>query len=452
MTDTWDVIVIGGGATGENAADYATRGSERTAVIVEAALLGGECSYWACIPSKAMLRPLDVVAAANNLSGIRTPVEIDPAALLSRRDSWASHWDDSSQVKWAEKAGIDVVRGHGRLTGERTVEVTAQDGSTRTLTARQAVVLATGSTAFVPDMFAGVEPWTSREATSLTEVPDRIAVVGGGVVACEATRWLRALGSEVTMLVMEDGLLQTAEPFVGELVAQSLSDSGVTIRTGTQASKASRASGVVTLDLGGESLQVDEVLVATGRKPASEDIGLDSIGLSPDDLAGHVSGGPLPNWLHTVGDVNGEAPVTHWGKYEARVVGQLIAARAEGRQDPTRTDGPVAQVIFSDPQVAYVGMTKSRAEDAGIDVEVRDADYTSAAGAALMRDDAKGQARLVVDKKDDVVVGATFVGTDVAELLHSATVAITGRLDLDTLRRAVPSFPTASEIWLRLLD
>ena len=451
MSDTWDVIVIGGGPAGENAADHAVRGSDRTAVIVEAELLGGECSYWACMPSKALLRPLDVAAAANHLGGIRTPVEIDPAALLARRDEWVHAYDDSSQVEWAQGAGVDVVRGRGRLAGERRVEVVAEDGTTRTLEARVAVVLATGSVASVPDELAGVAPWTSREATAVTDVPARLAIVGGGVVACEAARWMRALGSDVTMLVRGESVLERAEPFASALVAESLSDSGVSVRTGAVVRGASRSGAGVALDLGDETLEVDEVLVAAGRRPATADLGLDAVGLTADDLHGRTSGGNLPEWLFTVGDVNAEAPLTHWGKHQARHVGRTIAARAEGRGAPQPVDAPVPQVVFTDPQVAWVGLTEAEARDAGIDVEVRDADLASVAGAALLRDDVTGAARLVLDE-DGVLVGATFVGPDVAELLHSATVAIVGRLDVDALRRAVPSYPTASEVWLRLLE
>ena len=455
MTDTWDVIVIGGGPTGENAADYAIRGSERTAVIVEAELLGGECSYWACMPSKALLRPLDVAAAANHLGGIRHPVEIDPGSLLERRDSWVSHYRDDGQVEWAQDAGIDLVRGHGRLAGERRVEVVSGDGSTRVLEARHAVVLATGSTAVVPDSLAGINPWTSREATGVTEVPNRIAVIGGGVVACEAVRWLAALGSEVTMVVLEDGLLGRAEPFAGSLVLAALRESGVQVRTGLEVTEATRSQDTVRLSLSdGSTLEVDEVLAATGRRPATDDLGLDTVGLHEDALHGSVTGGSgeLPAWLHTVGDVNGEAPLTHWGKHQARHVGRVIAARAEGSDEPERHDAPVPQVVFTDPQVAWVGLTEQAARDAAVEVDVRDADYTSASGASLLRDDAHGQARLVVERATDRLVGATFVGPEVSELLHSATVAIAGGLDLETLRCAVPSYPTASEIWLRLLE
>ena len=451
MSDTWDVIVVGGGPAGENAADHATRGSDRTAVIVEAELVGGECSYWACMPSKALLRPLDVAATASHLGGIRGPVEIDPAALLARRDHWVSSYDDSGQVEWARGAGIDVVRGRGRLVGERRVEVTAEDGSTRVLEARLAVVLATGSVAAVPPELAAVNPWTSREATAVTEVPGHLAIIGGGVVACEAARWMRALGAEVTMLVRGDRVLPRAEPFASALVRESISDSGVSVRLATSVSGADRSADGVALDLGGETLEVDEVLVAAGRRPATDGLGLDVLGLTDDDLHGRTAGGRLPDWLFTVGDVNAEAPLTHWGKHQARHVGRVVAARAEGREDPVLGDSPVPQVVFTDPQVAWVGLTEAEARDAGIDVEVLDADYTSAAGAALLRDDAVGAARLVLDA-DRVLVGATFVGPEVAELLHSATVAIVGGLDVDALRRAVPSYPTASEVWLRLLD
>lgn len=437
MHSEYDVIVIGGGPVGENVADYAVRNSDRSAALIEAELVGGECSYWACMPSKALLRPLDVAAAANHLGGIAHPVEIDRQALLARRDEWVSYYDDHSQVAWAEGAGLSVIRGRGRVSGEREVEVTDEDGRTTTLRARLAVVIATGSVPVVPDPYAALNPWTSREATAVTEAPDRLVIVGGGVVACESAGWMRALGSEVTMLVRGRRLLPKAEPFAGDLVLASLRDQGVVVRFGVEATAATRRDEVL-LDLGGESLACDEVLVATGRRPATDGVDI------PD---------PLPDWAFLVGDVSGEAPLTHWGKYRARVIGETIAARAEGRAEPEVPEVvPVPQVVFTDPQVAWVGQTEAEAHKAGLEVEIRSADYTSAAGAGLLRDDATGRAQLVIDRSKGTLVGASFVGPEVAELLHSATVAITGQVPVVTLRHAVPSYPTASEIWLRLLE
>jgi dihydrolipoamide dehydrogenase len=457
-----DVIVIGGGPAGENAAQYAVQGRDATAVIVEAELLGGECSYWACMPSKALLRPLDVAATAAHLQGLSTPA-LDRDALLARRDTWVSGYDDAGQVSWAEGAGLDVVRGRGRLTGERTVEVTTGTGRTEVLTAREAVVVATGSVAVVPEAFSTARPWTSRDATGIREVPDSIAVVGGGVVACEAARWLAALGARVTLLVRDRRLLSRAEEFAGELVADGLRGAGVDVRLQTSVTAVDRPDardtgvgrvhgGPVTLTLDGTSLEAAEVLVATGRRPALDGLGLEAVGLTPDDLQGRTDGGPLPAWLSVVGDADGIAPLTHWGKFQARRVGAAIAARAAGRELRATPAGPVPQVVFTDPQVAWTGPTQAQAQAAGEEVRVLDADYASAAGVGLLRDDASGRARLVVRQRDDVLLGATFVGPEVAELLHAATVAITAGLTLDTLRAAVPSYPTASEIWLRLLE
>ncbi|MGB6275897.1 MAG: FAD-dependent oxidoreductase, partial [Rhodococcus sp. (in: high G+C Gram-positive bacteria)] len=225
----FDVIVIGGGPVGENAAQYAIAGSDRTAVIVEHELLGGECSYWACMPSKALLRPGEVLDIARNMPGVKELVgdqPLDADAVLARRESFTHGLDDSSQMTWAESAGISVIRGHGRLTGEKSVEV---DG--RTLTARHAVVLSTGTTASVPNTpgLRDARPWISRDATNIHETPGHIAVIGGGVVATEAATWLLSVGAKVTMIVRGSSLLAGSEPFAGELVAEALKKRGATI-------------------------------------------------------------------------------------------------------------------------------------------------------------------------------------------------------------------------------
>ncbi|HUZ44881.1 MAG TPA: NAD(P)/FAD-dependent oxidoreductase [Acidimicrobiales bacterium] len=477
--DSWDVIVIGAGPPGENAADYAGRDGLTTA-LVERELVGGECSYWACMPSKALLRPAELLGAARAMPGLKEavgPLALDVASVLDRRDSFTSHHDDSGQVSWAQGAGIDVVRGHGRLRGEKTVEVTTADGMVRTLTARHAVVLATGTRAAVPPIpgLGEALPWTSRDVTNLHEVPEAVVVIGGGVVACESVTWLRALGCRTVTLV-EGGarLLGRTEPFAGELVAESLRDAGVILHLGRTVTAVERGElvepregyghgGPVTVTLDdGTTITADEVLVAAGRVPNSDGIGLESVGVSPNahgyvDVDDHM-GVPGTEWLYAIGDLCGKALLTHMGKYQARVAGDVIAARAGGRalDDERFVDladaGAVPQVTFTEPEVGSVGLTVAEAQERGIDVEAVEYDLGQVAGASLLRDGYTGRANLVIDRRRDVVVGATFVGSGVAELVHSATVAIIGEVPVSRLWHAVPSYPTVSEIWLRLLE
>ncbi len=477
---TWDVVVIGGGPAGENAARYAIKGSERTAVIVEAELLGGECSYWACIPSKALLRPVDLLDAGRALPGVAEMLggSLDVESVLARRDSFIHDHDDAGQVEWANGVGVDVVRGRGRLVAEKTVEVRTADGAVRELHAREAVVVATGSTASIPPVQGLREacPWTSRDVTNLREVPRRVAVIGGGVVACEATTWLKGLGAEeVTVIEQSPSLLGEHEPFAGQLIAERFAKLGVTVLLDTEVQSVRRAAvedsgpgrihgGPAAISARGSMFEVDEIVVAAGRTPASADIGLHEIGLdvgeshgylATDDHMAVVGGG---DWLYAVGDVCGRALLTHMGKYQARIAGAVIAARAEGRS----TDGPryrdiadhdmVPAVVFTDPQVAAVGLSEAKARGKGIDVQALEYELGSVRGAALLRDDYEGRAKLVVDRAADTLVGATFVGPDVAELLHAATTAIVARVPLETLWHVVPSFPTVSEVWLRLLE
>ena len=461
--EEYDVVVIGGGPAGENAAQYAVEGASvngtaLTSAIVERELLGGECSYYACIPSKAMLRPVTVADVTADLGGVST-AHAAPKALLERRDYWVSHYDDSGQEAWANGADIAVLRGDGRLTGERTIRVTSAEGE-RTVRARHAVVLATGSGATVPDLFADALPWDSRDATGVVEVPDRLVVVGGGVVACEAAVWMSALGSEVTLLVRGHRLLARSEPFASEAVLAGLRGRGVTVRLGAEVKAVRRVDpaatglgrvhgGVVSLSTSVGEVEADEVLLAIGRSPRLDDLGLDSVGLTSDD----VVGGRLPEWLYAVGDASGGPPMTHWGKHRARVVGARIAARANGdvAWEPDR-EAPVPQVVFSDPEVASVGLTEAEAREAGHDVVVSRVATSSASGTSLLRDHVAGESQLVVDAGSRLLLGATFVGPEVGELVHAATVAIVGGVPVHVLRHAVASYPTASELWLRLLE
>ena len=451
MAGSYDVIVLGAGPTGENVADRAVRGG-LTVAVVESELVGGECSYWACMPSKALLRPVTAVAEANHVAGAGG-ARLDPPAVLSRRDSFAHDWKDDRQVEWLKKAGIDLFRGPGRIAGDRVVKV----GDTE-LRARHAVVVATGTRAVVPPPLAAVNPWTSREATSAHAAPGRLAIVGGGVVACEMAVAWQALGAHVTLLA-RGGLLERLPGFVGDLVAEGLRDAGVDVRLGTSVTGASR-DGKVTLTLGdGTTVTADEVLAATGRAPRTEDIGLEAVGLVPgswleaDDTlrVGSVAGG----WLYAAGDVNHLALLTHMGKYQGRVCGDAIAARARGHE-PAVTDRSsvtcVPQVVFTIPEVAAVGLTPEQAAAAGRAVRVVDYEIGNVAGGSLFEDGYTGHAQMVVDENSKRMVGMTLAGPGVGEMIHAATIAIAGEVPLDRLWHAVPSFPTMSEVWLRLLQ
>ncbi|MEU0402453.1 NAD(P)/FAD-dependent oxidoreductase [Streptomyces sp. NPDC006197] len=471
MDDTYDVVVVGGGPGGEVVADRAVR-SGLTAVVVEAEAVGGECSYFACVPSKALLRPGAALADARSVDGARQAVtaSLDPAHVLARRDRFTGRGDDTGQTDWLNGAGISLVRGWGRLSGERRVEVTRADGTVRTLRARRAVVLSPGTEPVLPPV-EGLErigAWTSRQATTAAAVPERLVVIGGGVVACEmATAW-SSLGSSVTLLVRDQALLTAWEPCAGEEVARGLTGLGVTVRFGVTATRVGRdeATRAVTVETDdGATLVCDEVLAAVGRRPRTADLGLETVGLPAD--------GRIPvdgtcrvtavdgDWLYAVGDVNGLAPLTHMAKHQARTCAAAIAGRAAGRpSDPgarharsTGTDRPVVpQAVFTRPEVASVGLTERAAREAGMTVRAVEYRIDDVAGAALHADGYRGHAKLVVDEGRGVVVGCTLTGPMATELIHTATVAIVGEVPLERLWHAVPAFPTVSEVWLRLLE
>ena len=486
----YDVVVVGAGAVGENAADRAGRHGLRVAVV-EGELAGGECSYWACMPSKALLRPGAALAAARAVPGAAHAVSggVDVAATLARRDAVTSHWSDAGQVEWLAGAGIALVRGHARLTAPRELEVTQSDGAVTRIVARHAVVLATGSDPVIPSVpgLAESAPWTSREATSVEAVPASLVILGGGVVAVEMAVAYTDLGSAVTVLVRGDRVLPRAEPFAAQELANGLRELGVDLRFGTQATDVRRDAGGVHLVLDDATeLHATELLVATGRRPRTLDLGLETIGLVPGapvavDDALQVTA-VADGWLFAVGDVTGRTATTHQGKYDARVAGDVIAARfhpdlpaptvasegeraaVEDRARAERSAGPwsryratadigaVPQVVFARPEVAWVGLTEAEARDRGHDVRTVRYATGSVAGAYVAADGYVGTAQLVLDDATGIVLGATFTGQDAAELVHAATIAVAAAVPIDRLWHAVPAYPTVSEVWLRLLE
>lgn len=472
LTETeYDVVVLGAGPVGENVADYVVRGG-LSAIIVESELVGGECSYWACMPSKVLLRSGEAIAAARAVDGARQAVtgELDVTAVLARRDSFTHGLDDKGQVSWLDMTGIAFVRGHGRFVGERAVEVTGADGETVRLSARHAVVVCTGSSALVPpvDGLADAQPWTSREAASSPTVPESLLVLGGGVVGVEMATAYRSLGCQsVTVLQRSDRLVPGVEAEAGRRLAEGLRAQGIDVRLDTEVTAARReGDGSVTVTIDDGELKAAELLVATGRRPRTTDLGLDSLavdGLEPgkpipvDDTM-QVAAAP---WLYAAGDCNGRVLLTHQGKYQARACAAAIVARAGGhevdtspwsRYVATADQVCVPQVIFSSPQIGAVGRTEQQAKDAGLRVMSAEFELGSIAGAAVASDDYSGWASFVVDADRRVLVGATFLGPEVAELVHAATIAVVGEVPLDRLWHAVPSFPTVSEVWLRLLE
>ena len=449
----FDAVVIGAGPAGEvMAGRLADAGLD--VALVEPELVGGECSFWACMPSKALLRPAELLAEVKRVPGL--PVHgdggLDAERVLARRDEVVHDYDDDAQLPWIEDRGIELFRGTGRLDGERRVAV---DGDI--LTARKAVVIATGSAASAPpiDGLADVDAWSSREVTSAKQVPASLIVIGGGVVGTEMAQAWSSLGTIVDLIEPEERIVIHEEPFASEEVEAALREHGARVHTDVGVKRVSRDGdeGSFTVELSnGEKLEGERVLVAAGRKPRVDDIGLDSVGIEaegPLEVDDRMRVGDR-DWLYAIGDVNGRALLTHMGKYQARVAaanilgGDATATRDLGGRSP--------RVIFTDPEIAAAGYTLAAAEEAGIEAEAVDVSTAGNAGASFHGRDAEGTCRLVIDTERRVVVGATFVGPDANELLHAATVAIVGEVALDRLFEAVPAFPTRNEIWLNLLE
>jgi pyruvate/2-oxoglutarate dehydrogenase complex dihydrolipoamide dehydrogenase (E3) component len=447
-----DVVVVGAGPAGEVAAGR-LGAAGLDVVLVERELVGGECSYYSCMPSKGLLRPAQALAEARRVPGAAQAVGgvVDVAATFARRDEIVHDLDDAAQLPWLEEHGVALVRGHGRLAGERRVETGGE-----TVLARRAVVVATGTAALVPPIsgLREAKPWTNREATTGSTVPGRLLVLGGGPVGCEMAQAYRSLGSRVTLVESGPQLLGREEPYASAQLREALESAGIEVRTGAEATAVRREGGrgPLELELGdGTVLEGDELLCALGRRPLTDDLGLESVGLKPggaidvgDDLrvAGH-------DWLYVVGDANGRTLLTHMGKYQARIAADAIL----GTPRELRLDGARSpRVTFTEPQVAAVGQTLDGARAAGLDAFFVEAETSGNAGGSFFGRGVAGTTRMVIERGTGRILGTTMVGAEIADFLHAATVAVVAEMTMDRFRHAVPSFPSRSEVWLDLVE